>query len=188
MVAPYSKFYGKICVGFCPTTGKHLFSELHFKANRESIGSSKKWYQDFQNNPSFQRSACFYVAISGNFKRFQYSNFETDFLENGSLFQKTGVPFFSWISTKIENVSLPYKTVYQKPMVRQIEWWVQNGPITKNGVYPVTTLFIFWKFYFSIKTSWKELIWCTKYQNTHTPTLCKRQSFIWRCFFPCEYL
>ena len=123
------------------------FLSYHWKtpilrANRESIGSSKKWYQDFQNNPPFQRSACFYVAISGNFKRFQHSNFETDFLENGSLFQKTGVPFFSWISTKIENVSLPYKTVYQKPMVRQIEWWVQNGSITKNGVLPVTALFI----------------------------------------------
>ena len=26
-------------------------------------------------------------------------------------------------------------------MLRQIEWWVQNGPITKNGVLPVTTLF-----------------------------------------------
>ena len=34
-------------------------------------------------------------AISGNFERFQYFNFETDFLENENLFQKTGVPFFS---------------------------------------------------------------------------------------------
>ena len=25
-------------------------------------------------------------------------------------------------------------------MLRQIEWWVQNEPITKNGVLPVTTL------------------------------------------------
>ena len=31
------------------------------------------------------------------------------------------------------------KLLYQKPMLRQIEWWVQNGPITKNGVLPVTT-------------------------------------------------
>ena len=27
-----------------------------------------------------------------NFKRFQYFNFETDFLENENLFQKTGAP------------------------------------------------------------------------------------------------
>ena len=29
-------------------------------------------------------------------KRFQYLNFETDFLENENHFQKTGVAFFSW--------------------------------------------------------------------------------------------
>ena len=37
-----------------------------------------------------------YVTITENFKRFQNFNFETDFLENEGLFQKTGVPFFSW--------------------------------------------------------------------------------------------
>ena len=55
----------------------------------------KKCTRDFQNRPPFERSACFYVTISGNFERFQYFNFETDFLENENLFQKTGVPFFS---------------------------------------------------------------------------------------------
>ena len=40
-------------------------------------------------------------------------------------------------NTKIEDTSFPY----QKPMLRQIKWWVQNGPITKNGVLPVTTFF-----------------------------------------------
>ena len=43
----------------------------------------------------FDRSACFYVTISESFERVQYFNFETNFLENGNLFQKTGVPFFS---------------------------------------------------------------------------------------------
>ena len=28
-------------------------------------------------------------------------------------------------------------------MLRQIEWGVQNGPITKNRVLPATTLFIY---------------------------------------------
>ena len=35
----------------------------------------------------------FYVTISENFERFQYFNFEPDFLET-SLFQKTGVSLF----------------------------------------------------------------------------------------------
>ena len=37
----------------------------------------------------------FYVTIGGNLERFQYFNFETDFLENKNLCEKTGVPFFS---------------------------------------------------------------------------------------------
>ena len=42
------------------------------------------------------RLASFYVANGGNFESFQYFNFETDFLENEKLFQKTGVPFLNW--------------------------------------------------------------------------------------------
>ena len=49
----------------------------------------------FQNSTPFERSACFYMTTSGNFERFQYFNFETNFLENENLFQKTGEPFCS---------------------------------------------------------------------------------------------
>ena len=49
----------------------------------------------FQNSPSFKRSAWFYETISGNFERFQYFNFDTDFLKNENIFQKTGVPLLS---------------------------------------------------------------------------------------------
>ena len=42
-------------------------------------------------------------------------------------------------------------------MLRQIEWRLQNGPIIKSGVLPVTTLF-FWKIYSSFRTLQKELI------------------------------
>ena len=34
------------------------------------------------------------------------------------------------------------KLPYQKLMLRQIEWWLQNGPLTKDRVLPVTTLFL----------------------------------------------
>ena len=59
MVAPSSKFYGKMWVGFCLNTGKCFF---HFKANRKSIGSSRKHTRDFQNSPLFERTACFRVT------------------------------------------------------------------------------------------------------------------------------
>ena len=72
-----------------------FYKRFHFKANRESIDTSKKCSRDFQNSPPFERSACFYVTISESFKRFQYFNFETNFLESENLFQKTGVQFFS---------------------------------------------------------------------------------------------
>ena len=55
----------------------------------------KSGTRDFQNSLPFERSACFNVKISENFERFQYFNFERDFLKNESLFEKTGVPFFS---------------------------------------------------------------------------------------------
>ena len=42
----------------------------------------------FQNSPTFEKSACFYVIISGNFERFQYFDFETNFLKNKKPFQK----------------------------------------------------------------------------------------------------
>ena len=43
-------------------------------------------------------------------------------------------------ATKIENTSFPFpKLLCQKPILRQIEWRLQNGPITKSGALPVTT-------------------------------------------------
>ena len=43
------------------------------------------------------------------------------------------------------------KLFCQKLMLRQMQWRVQNGPITKNGVLRVTTL-LFWKFWFRLRT------------------------------------
>ena len=76
---------------------------------------------------------------------------------------------------------------YHQSMLRQKEWWVQNGLMTKSTVLPANALF-FWKFCFSLRTSYKELIWCTKDLNAHIGTFCKRWSFIWRCFFPVSIL
>ena len=70
----------------------------------------KKCNRDFQNSPAFERSACFYVTISGNFERFQYFNFETEFLKTA--ISETNVKTNRMVSTK----------------------W------TENGVLPVTSL------------------------------------------------
>ena len=125
----------------------------------------------------------FYVTIGGNFKCFQYFNFKIDFLENENFLQKTGVPLFSWKNwdwiyvwfcilkilkiLHIEDMHHFYtKLPSQKSMLRQIEWWEQNRPITKNEVLA----FFFWKIYFSLSTS-KYLIWWGK---PHIRNFCKR--------------
>ena len=49
-------------------------------------------------------------------------------------------------------------------------------------------LYVFWKFCFSLRTFYKELIWCTNDPNAHIRTFWERWSFIWRCFFPVSIL
>ena len=140
MVARFSKFYGKFELVFVLTLENAFSQRLHFKANRKSIGSLKSVTRDFLNSPPFERSACFYVTISGNFEIFQYLNFETNFFGKRKPFSKNQSNIFQ---LKV------LKQPKQKPVVRQIEWSVQNGPITKKGDLPGTT--------FSFRTPYKEL-------------------------------
>ena len=63
-------FTAKFEYVFVLTFENTFFQGCHFKTNRKSIDSSKKRYQGFQNSPTFNRSACFYVTISESFKTF----------------------------------------------------------------------------------------------------------------------
>ena len=58
-----------------------------------------------------------YVAITGNFERFLYFNYETNFLKYAKPFQKTGVPFLIQ-STKFETGTFPYKPVLSEAKVK----------------------------------------------------------------------
>ena len=88
---------------------------------------------------------------------------------------------FSVESTRIENASFPYKTAISEANVETNRMvttkWNGEWIFAKNRVLPVTTL-VFWKFYSSLRTSYKELTWCTSNPNAHTLTLCKRWSYI----------
>ena len=57
------------------------------------------------------------MTISESFERFQYFNFETNFLENENL-QKTGAPFLVE-TTKAENAPFPFKTVLSEANVKK---------------------------------------------------------------------
>ena len=100
------------------------------------------------------------------------------YLKNKILLQKTGLPYFSSKFFRLKTQYFYTNLPSQKPMLRKIEWEVQNGPITKNGVLPGTTLF-FWRFCFSLRISYKELIWCTNYPNFYIHVFRNCWTFIW---------
>ena len=74
----------------------------------------------------------FLYAISGSYERFQYFNFEINFLVQESFFEKLEYRFLVE-NTDIENAALPYKTAILETNVKA------NRPIRKNGYRPVTT-------------------------------------------------
>ena len=79
----------------------------------------EKGTRDFRTSPLFERSACFYVSITGSFQyfnTFQYFNvFNTLTLKKffkkiKNFFNELEYPFLVQ-SSKIEKASFPYKTV-----------------------------------------------------------------------------
>ena len=90
-------------------------------------------------------------------------------------------------STKIENASFPYKTAISEANVKTNKMVTVKWTYQKERSF-ASNYFIFWKFCFSLRTCYKELICCTSNPNAHICTFCKRWSFIWRCFFPVSIL
>ena len=86
------------------------------------------------------------MAINENFKRFQYFNFQTDFLE---IFKKLEHCFLVE-STKIVNASFPYKTAISEANVKT------NRMVTTKWTYRkernfASNHFIFLKILFQFK-------------------------------------
>ena len=94
------------------------------------------------------------MTISEDFERFQY--LKNTFYGKRKPLSRNWNNIFSLKALRLNTHHFHTKLPNQKPMLRLIEWWVQNEPIAKNGVLPVTTLF-FWKSSFSLRTSY----WCT---------------------------
>ena len=92
-----------------------------FKPTEKAQVLLKSGTRDLQNSPLFERSACFYVTISENFEHFQYFNFQTDFVENKNLFQKTvWSTVFQVNALRLKRHHFHTIIPYQKPMLRQI--------------------------------------------------------------------
>ena len=139
MVAPFIKFYGKFDLVFVLTQENAFYQSFQFKANRISVGSSKKRYQGFSKQPSFWEIGMFLCANHWKLLTFSILQLCNKFLENENHFQKNWSTIFQ---LKVpENASFPYKAAISEANVKTNRMRVQNGPITKNGVFSVTNLF-----------------------------------------------
>ena len=135
-----------------------------------------------KNSPPFERLTCIFLWKSLKILNvFNTLTLKKIFWRTKTFLKKLEHCFLVE-RTMIENTSFPYKTAKPKGNVKTNKWWLQNGPITNNRLSPVTNL-SFWKYCFSLRTCYKELIWCIKNQNAHICTSCKHWSFIWLCFF-----
>ena len=89
------------------------------------------------------------MTITENFKRFQYFNLETDFLENENLLKKLGHHFLVE-STEIENASFPYKTVLSEADVKANKMVTTKWTYQKERSF-ASNYFIFLKILFQFK-------------------------------------
>ena len=86
----------------------------------------------FKIAPPFERSACFYATIIGDFEHFQCCNFETNFLKKES--------------TKIGKASFPYKTANIKTSRMGNTKWTYHKEWSFTSNY-----FAFFKILFQFK-------------------------------------
>ena len=163
MVASFSisaTFSAKFELVLVLTKEKAFSQRFHFKGSRKSIVFSKKRCQGFLKIALHLRdqpygSVSFYVTITGNFERFQYFNFEKNFLKNANPFHKQYR--FLVERAKIKNATFPYKTAQLEVNVKanrmgSIKWTYQEERTFASNY------FIFPKFCFSLRASCKELI------------------------------
>ena len=123
---------------------------------------------DFKNSPLFKRLTCFMchsVEILNVFNTLTLNRFsgkQKPFLKNQSIY------YFLVESTKFKNASFRCKTAIPETNVKtnrmlSIKW-------TYHKEQSFASNYFFFKFYFSLRTSYKKLIWCTKDPNAHICT------------------
>ena len=139
-------FTAKLKLVFVLTFENAFSLSFHLKTNKKSISFSKKMVLGISKIDLRLRDRHVFmwesVKVSNLFSTITLKQLSW---KTKTFFEKTEVPFFSWNH-------FHSKLLCQKPMFRQIEWQLQNGPITKSWVLPVTTSFL-WKICSSFITS-----------------------------------
>ena len=124
-----------------------IFLPRNFTSKWELVLSSHRIMlirRGFILKPAERRHILLKKFFSDNhwkFESFHFFTFETSFCKMEGSASKTGKPLFTGMNYDWEhNISIQ-SCLCQKPMFRQIEWKVKNGPITKNTVLSLTTWF-----------------------------------------------
>ena len=125
------------------------------------------------------------MIITGDFERFQYFNLEINFLKNANTFKKLEYSFLVE-STKIDNITFPYKTALSEANVKT------NGMGSTKLTYHKERSFASNHFPFSkILFQFRNLVY--RVDLMYQPPKCpysyfsKALGFYFRVFFPCEY-
>ena len=154
MVASFSisaRFTAKFEWVFVLTQENAFSQRFHFKASGKITGSSKKRYQRFLKQPRFEIAACFFVTITGTFERFQYFNFEINFLKNTNPISKKWSTVFQ---LKVQRQKTQH--FHTKLLSEANARTNRMGSTTKRRVLPVTLFYQI--FCFSLRTSYKEFV------------------------------
>ena len=116
-------------------------------------------------------------------KCWTFSILEIDLMENENLFPKAGVLFFSWKHEDWKRIiSIQNCHTRNQCYVKTNRIVSTNWTYHKERSFASRYFFFFFNFCFSLRTSYKELTWCTNDPNVHIHAFYKCWSFIWRCF------
>ena len=82
----------------------------------------------------------------------------------------------------VESIMIGNATFLYRTALSEDNFKTNRMGSTKWTYLKKITPLCFWKFCFSIRTSYEELVWCTNYPNIHIHPFRKGWRYIWRCF------
>ena len=176
MVAPFSKFYGKIWVGFFVLTLEIAF----FRGFIYELGIFKLALR-LRDRHVFMRKSV------ENLNVFNTLTLKQTFWKSKAFFRKLEYRFLVE-STKIEKASFPFKTAISESNVKTNRMASTKWTYHKEQSFASNYSIFFESFCFSLRTSSKELIWCA-----NDPDKCPYSYFLselvfyLRMLYLCEY-
>ena len=126
------------------------------------------------------------VTITRSFQTFNDDTLKQIFWKAKTFFEKLEQLFLVQ-SLKIKNATFLYNAALSEPNVKikrmgSTKWtWHKERSFVSNYLVSL-------RICFSLRTSYKKMIWSINYPNVHIHTFRKHWSFAWGCFFPVSIL